>query len=435
MGHAADVGQRILIVRTSALGDVVHCLPVLTALRRHLPGARLGWVVEEAMAPLLEGHPDLDELFVARLRPWRRAPFAPRTLREIGRFVGALERFAAEVVLDLMGNHKGGILAALTFADRRLGLERRARREPSSAVWISEPVPARGEHAVERALSVLDGLGLPREPPDFGGEKLFRPSAGLGLRLEAPECSGGKLLRSGAERADSGVPGESGARLAGPTGGPRREEFRSSRDLAPAHPNTGAVAHRRAFAEGTAPPTAARSADPDAGSAAPGAGEPFAAILPGAAWGNKRYPPERWGKLARLLREATGLPSRIAAGPHEDALAREVERTSGGAAVAVPAPTLPQLAALLRAANLVLGGDTGPLHLAHALGRPVVCVMGPTDPGASGPYGAPGAALWHALPCSFCYKRMDEAKACLLAIRPEDVAARAREILARHVAA
>src|SRR5258708_23857252 len=71
---------RILLVRTSSLGDVVHSLPVLAALRRHLPRARLGWVVEEAYAPLLGGHPDLDQLIVVRLRHWGQRPWRARPL-------------------------------------------------------------------------------------------------------------------------------------------------------------------------------------------------------------------------------------------------------------------------------------------------------------------------------------------------------------------
>jgi lipopolysaccharide heptosyltransferase I len=330
---------RILIVRTSALGDVVHSLPVLAALRRHFPSARIGWVVEEAMAPVLAGHPDLDELLRVRLRAWRRAPVAPRTLREVGAFLGALDRFDADVTLDLMGNHKAGILAALSFADRRLGAARRFRREPSSSVWNSEGVTPRGEHAVDRALSLLGGLGLPPEPADFGPEKIFR---------QAPEVS-----------------------------------------------------------------------EP----------EPFALIHPGAGWANKIYPPERWGEVARRLAASSGIAVRVASAQGEEGLAAAIAAASGGAARVVPAADLPTLAALLRRARLVLGGDSGPTHLAHALGSPVLMVMGPTDPARHGPYGAPERALWRLLPCSFCYRRFGETKACLLEIPADRVAARAAELL------
>jgi lipopolysaccharide heptosyltransferase I len=347
--NVIDSGLRILLVRTSALGDVVHALPVLTALRRHLPGARIGWVAEAGMAPLLAGHPDLDELLVVALRRWRRRPFASTTRRELAAFLRGLDAFAPEVVLDLMGNHKAGAIAALTLADRRIGLARPYRREPSSAVWISEGVAPRGPHAVDRMLSALDGLGLPDGPADFRGDVLFPgATAAIGRRL------------AGLAEADT----------------------------------------------------------------------PFALLHPGAGWGNKRYPPAWWGEAARRLREATGVPTRVAVAPGEEDLASAVAAASAGAAAAVPAPDLPSLAALLRAARLVLGGDTGPLHLAHALGAPVLMLMGPTDPERNGPYAAPERALFRRLPCSFCYRIFDDAKPCLLEIPPRRVAERAAELIA-----
>ncbi|HEX5720540.1 MAG TPA: glycosyltransferase family 9 protein [Thermoanaerobaculia bacterium] len=329
--------MNVLLIRTSALGDVVHCLPVLTALRRHFPSAKIGWVIEGAMAPVLAGHPDLDELLVVRLRAWRKRPFSPETRREIAAFRDALDRFAPDVTLDLMGNHKAGFLSALTLCDRRIGPARPGRREPSSAFWISEPVEIHGTHAVDRALSILTPLGIPLEPADFGGSKIFQNEP------EIPE-------------------------------------------------------------------------------------PPFLLIHPGAGWPSKRYPPERWGEVARRLREATGLPTWVPVAPGEEGLASEVEAAGGGAVRTMPAD-LPTLATLLRRARLVMGGDSGPTHLAHALGTPVLMLMGPTDPARHGPYGAPERALWKLLPCSFCYRRFDETKACLLDIPADQVAQRATELL------
>ena len=346
--------MRLLIVRTSALGDVVHALPVLTALRRHFPRARIGWVVEEAMAPVLAGHSDLDELLIVRLRAWGRRPLARATVRGLGAFFAALDRFAPDVVLDLMGNHKAAMISALTLADRRIGAAWAHRREPASAIWINEPVVPRGIHAVDRMLSLLEPLGVPEEPADFGGKKLFR---------------GEKDGSDGSDRSDG-------------SDGLSRE---------------GA----------------------------------FTLLHPGAGWENKIYPPAWWGEAARRLRAAAGVATRVATAPGEERLAAAVAAASGGAARAVPAGDLPALAALLRAAGLVLGGDSGPVHLAHALGTPVLMVMGPTDPARNGPYGAPQLALWQRLPCSFCHRRMAGTKACLLEIPPDRVAARAAELLAR----
>lgn len=325
--------KRILILRTSALGDVVHCLPVLTSLRRHFPTARLGWVVEGAMAPVLEGHPDLDELIPIRLRPWRRAPLAHRSVREVGAFLAQLAAFRADVAVDLMGNHKAGVLAGLSWSDNRIGLARSFRREPSSALWISHSVEPRGRHAVERALSVLTALGIPAEPPDFGGDKLFR-----GL---------------------------------------------------PSWPERG-----------------------------------FVLIHPGAGWGNKIYPPERWAKVAQAI-ASEGFEVRVVLAPGEEQLGRTILGQGHPKVGSLEAPDLPSLARALRASRLVLAGDTGPMHLAHALGTAVVAVMGPTDPETHGPFGCPGNTVSIKLPCSFCHQRFDGPRACMLAIEPEQIVATA----------
>lgn len=338
--------MRILIVKTSALGDVVHALPVLGALRRHFKEARIAWVVEEWIAPLLAGHPDLDEVIPVRLGAWRKRPFARATLRELGRLRAQVASFAPEIALDLMGNHKAGVLSALSLADRRLGPARPFRREPSSAIWINEGVAlpeGQSGHAVDRMLAVLRGLGLPEEPAEFQPEKILA-TAEIG---QVPE---------------SGLP-------------PR-----------------------------------------------------FALLHPGAGWGNKKYPAAHWGQALAALRRETGLPGLVAAGPGEESLAAAIVQASDGTARSVAAE-IPAFAALARRAEIVLGGDSGPTHLAHALGRPVLMVMGPTDPLLHGPYGAPRLALAKRLPCSFCHRRFAEVKACLLEIAPREVATRAGEIL------
>ena len=337
--------MRILLLRTSALGDVVHCLPVLRALRRTLPEARIAWVVEKVFAPILDGHPDLDTVIPVRMRGWRKKPFSRPVRREIFDAVGAMRSFRPDVALDLMGNHKAGVLARLSGAKRILGARRQDRREPSSALWIRETVPVASRHAVDRALDLLAPLDVPSAPVDFGGDLLLKP---------AP---------------------------------PEAEAFLATR--------------RR----------------------------PFVLIQAGAGWGNKTYPPALWGEVARCLGAAAGVDVLVPIAPGEAHLAEGVVEASDGAAEAVDAGSFFVLAALVRESRLLLGGDTGPLHLAHALGTPVLAVMGPTDPERHGPYGSTDATLVHRLPCSFCYKRLEEAKACLLHVSPRSIVARALDLL------
>jgi lipopolysaccharide heptosyltransferase I len=331
--------DRILLVRTSALGDIVHSLPVLAALRRRYSDARIGWVVDESFAPLLAGHGLIDELVPVPLRRWRSARSGRRRLAEVLAFLSRLRRFRAQVAIDLMGNHKGALLARLSGAPVRIGARRPDRREPASSIWINSPAAVTGRHAASRAFSLLGPLGI--ETPtqlDF-----------------APEA-----LTCGADHV------------------------------------------------------------PDAS---------YVYLHPGAAWGNKRYPPELWGRVATEL-VAAGIDTWVGAGPGEEALADRVVAASGGAAHRIEAPTLEHLAGAVRGARLVLAGDTGAVHLARALGVPVVAVHGPTDPELHGPYAAPSSVVVRRLPCSFCHQRMEIAKACLAGVDPHDIGERAQALLA-----
>ena len=334
----AGAPSRILIVRTSAMGDIVHTLPLARALRRRFPAARIGWVVERHFAPLLADFTAVDDVLEIALRDWRRRPLARATWKELATFLRRLHAFAPEVVIDAMGNHKSALIAAISLADRRLGARRSDRREPSSALWLSESVPLLGDHAVDRTLSLLRGLGHDDAVVEFAGDEIL----------------------ASAEATDATPP---------------------------------------------------------------------LLIHPGAGWRNKEYPPARWARVANRLAAKTGLPLGVLSGPGEEDLAREIADSSSAAQV-LSAPTLESLTAHLRRARLLLAGDTGPLHLARAVGTQVLCVLGPTDPARNGVYAAPDRNIANVLPCSFCYKRFNEVKACLLTIEPDLVAARAEAILA-----
>jgi ADP-heptose:LPS heptosyltransferase len=153
-------------------------------------------------------------------------------------------------------------------------------------------------------------------------------------------------------------------------------------------------------------------------------------VHPGASWPNKRYPAPRWGEVGRRVTTATGLPGVVVGGPGEHELASAAVTASAGALRPVATPDLATLAAVLRRARLVLGSDSGPIHLAHALGATVLCLLGPTDPATHGPYGRPDSSLWRQLPCSFCHRRFDAPKACLTTLPPAVVAERAASLAA-----
>jgi heptosyltransferase-1 len=145
-----------------------------------------------------------------------------------------------------------------------------------------------------------------------------------------------------------------------------------------------------------------------------GAGTPFALLNPGAAWPNKRWPPQRFGEVATFLNEVRGLTSVVLWGPGEQALAREVVAASNGAASVAPPTTRADLLALARAASLVVSGDTGPLHIAAAAGTPVVAIFGPTDPARNGPWEPADVTVSRYETCRCHYRRRcREAQWCL----------------------
>lgn len=341
--------MNILLIRTSAMGDVVHSLPVLHALRRAHPEARIGWVVEKAFAPLIQGHPGLDEVFPVKMRGWRKGLGKSAIRREIRTAMGSIRSFQADVAIDLMGNHKAGLLARLSGARRIVGPRKQDRREPSSAFWVHEGVPVDAEHAVDRALAIVRGFGTTEEA-DFGGSHIL-PNAPAAAR-----------------------------------------QFLAERE------------------------------------------KPYVLIQAGAGWGNKTWPPAFWGDVARRLATEDNVEVWVPVAPGEEHLAEAVAASSQGCARTVDAGPWDVLTALIRGSRLLLGGDTGPLHLADALGTPVLAVMGPTDPRRHGPYSQMDRVVVEPLPCSFCYKRLSEARACLLRIAPANVAGRAREILGQKVA-
>ena len=132
---------------------------------------------------------------------------------------------------------------------------------------------------------------------------------------------------------------------------------------------------------------------------------PFALLNPGAAWPNKRWPAERFGEVAAFLREIRGIASFVLWGPGEEGLAGAVVDASGGAARIAPRTGLPDLLALCRAASLMVSGDTGPLHIAAAVGTPIVAIFGPTDPHRNGPWAPEDITVSRFGACGCHYER------------------------------
>ena len=160
---------------------------------------------------------------------------------------------------------------------------------------------------------------------------------------------------------------------------------------------------------------------------------PFALINPGAAWPNKRWPPERFGEIAAFLRDVRGFESIVLWGPGETVLAQAVVDASGGAASVAPPTTIADLLALSRAAALMISGDTGPIHIAAAAGLPVVAIFGPTNAARNGPWSAADVTISRYDQCGCHYdRRCHEAQWCLGSVSVAEVTAAIQQRLSVH---
>ncbi|HEV3307718.1 MAG TPA: glycosyltransferase family 9 protein [Candidatus Sulfotelmatobacter sp.] len=349
--------ERLLIVRLSAMGDVIHTLPAVHFLRQAFSRAHIGWLIEERWAELLcaPGYPRrgsrsalrplVDEVHAVNLKGWGKSPFSISTLQQAATTWNDVRGARYDIAVDLQGAIRSAMLARWSGAPVVYGAGE--PRESPASLWYTRKVVARGRHVVEQNLSVAEAVGE-------------RP-----LEVPAAEISCDFPLD------------------------PRAEE-RIDQRLA-----------KRNIRE-------------------------FAILNPGAGWGAKRWPAERYGEVARGLAKF-GVRSILNDGPGEEELVRAAEGASGGTAQAISC-TITELIALTRRARLFVGGDTGPLHLAAALRVPVVGIYGPTDPARNGPYGTRSVVLRSSGSVT-SHARRAEAEEGMLGIGSDEVVVAAKRLL------
>jgi heptosyltransferase I len=351
--------SRLLIVRLSSMGDVIHTLPAAQALRAAFPSSTIGWLIEERWAELLcapgtplrgprsAQRPLVDWVHTVNLVGWRRSLFSLHTVQNVARTWNDVRAAHYDVAIDLQGAMRSALLARRSGARVIYGAAQ--SRESPASLWYTRQAFTRGLHVIEQNLSIA--------------EAVMENEAVAKIKMKAP-------------RAD--FPRDPAA------------EVRIGQRLAEKNISD------------------------------------FAILNPGAGWGAKRWPAERYGQVAREL-ASLGLRTILNYGPGEQELAQTAQSVSCGTAESMSC-TITELIALTRRARLFIGGDTGPLHLAAALGIPVVAIFGPTDPARNGPYATrsivlrnPSSATTHA--------RRSQPEAGLLEISTDAVFAAAREVL------
>ncbi len=320
--------MKILIVRLGSLGDIVHTVPVVAAIRGAYPQASVHWLVDARQLEVLELVDGVDRIHV--LRP---------TAAGWASTVPALRRERFEVAIDFQGLIKSAALTRLSAARRTIGFAKSSLREPFAEHFYKEKIrPDEGGHVVRKNLSLLSALNIHQPAaPSFGFVK--KPSA---AEQQARVRTGGR----------------------------------------------------------------------------------FAMLNPGAAWPNKRWPPERFGRLAAEIQRRHALPSIVIWGPGERDLAEGIVATSNGAASPAPPTSIADLFALSAAAALMVSGDTGPLHIAAASGTPIVGLFGPTDPLRNGPWSPQDVSVSRFNACG-CHhqRRCTQSRWCLDDVRVEEVIA------------
>lgn len=337
--------MKILILKPSSLGDVVQALPVLRLLKRHFPAAEIHWWLDAALAPLLEGDPDL----VSVVRFERRRWASPVHWPEMWRSVRWLRAQSFDWVIDLQGLARSGAFAWLANGKLLVGLD--DPREGARGFYdIIVPRASFHTHAVDWYLAVLKRLGVPTHW-DF--------------------------------------------------------------HWLPKQPAVAERVRRKWPAEGVR----------------------WVAVLPGSRWSNKRWPIEHFAAvMTELAAHFTEIRFAVLGGADDVPLGEFLWRGFPERCVDLTGQTsLPEMVEWVRRCDLMLTNDTGPMHVAVALRKPVVAVFGPTEPRRTGPYGQLDNVLHHPLPCAPCLKprcAWPQPMECLTAIPPGDVAEHVRRLLA-----
>jgi lipopolysaccharide heptosyltransferase I len=333
--------QRILIFKPSAIGDVVHTLPILNLIKRRWPQASVSWLVTPLCAPLLENHPQVDEVIQFNRKRYGHAWRSPTATAAMLSFMKGLRQRRFDWVVDFQGLFRSGLMTWLTGAPVRVGFDDAREGAPwfythrvSSGGWWNQ-------HAIGRYLHLAAALGCDTQPVKF--------------QFSVEES----------DRAEV-------ATLLGPT-------------------------------------------------------QRYAVLIPGTNWVTKRWPAEKFAQLVAPLKAQFGLDSVVAGSPADAPLAQTIQ----GAINLAGRTTLPQTIALLERAALVIANDSGPMHIAAALGRPLVALYGPTSPLLTGPYERMDAVVRLDLPCSPCYARTCSHQSCLKWLEIEQVLQRAKEQMER----
>lgn len=347
---------RILIIKLSSLGDVVHALPVLTTVRNRFPTAYIAWAVEPRAEDVVRDHPLLDEVIVFDPTRWSRAmKKGPRLddLREARRLIRLLRGRRFDTVLDVQGVFRSGVLAWLTGAKTRISYSdtREANRYFMTRLVT---IDRTGRHAVESCLDVARAIGADGRPTDA----IFPTTTAAHERVAA---------------------------------------FLARQGISPE--------------------------------------ELLVVLAPSTSWPSKCWIEEGFATVGDALVQGWGARVILIGSRKEQPLIEGIAaKMQSPPLVAAGALSIKEVAALAERCDLFIGGDTGPLQIALAVGAPVVALFGPTNPALTGPL-HPGSITLRGTLCiegERCHQRVCETRECMRSISVRQVLTAAASQLARR---
>ena len=336
----------ILIVKLSAIGDVVHTLPALNALRHHFPKAHITWLVEAAAADLLKDHPALDRVIISRRKQWASELKTGRWrehVNQIRQFLTDLRDTRYDMIFDFQAALKGAMLIALAHGRRKIGFGSGMHHQEHSYLVLNEKIPmvSMEIHALQRELMLLEAVGIPTD------DVVYRLPINPAARQRATRLLG-----------------------------------MANRN--PAHP--------------------------------------VIAINPMAKWKTKLWPEERFAQLADQLIERMQATIYFTGGREDrSAIGRIMQMMQHEAVNLAGQTSLIDLAAVYEQVTCIITTDTGPMHIAAAVGQPVVALFGPTAEWRTGPYGAQHRIATATTACRPCFKRICPTLHCMGGISVEQV--------------
>ncbi len=366
--------SRILLIKPSALGDVVHTLPVLVKLRARYPRARIDWLITPENAEVVRYHPALSNVVLFARRDFSKRGRRWRAFLSFVDLLKQIRRAKYELVIDMHGQVRSAFFTLVSGAHVRIGFDRPIKRGVTISAehdlknvpnhgwrgaregsWIAYthriPIPTLDVHAIDRYLWVAPLLGLDDNPPD------------LTMHL-SPQASDrvNRLLE------EHGVP----------------------------------------------------------------ASKPLVVLVPGTIWETKHWTIEGFAGVARQFLQ-DGFAVALAGTVRDQQRCREIAAAAPGACDLSGKTTPADLAALIRRAEVAVTNDSGSMHVAASLGKPMVSVFGPTNPVHIGPYERPESVVRVDLPCSPCnYRRLSQCPfdhACMKQVTSAMVVERVRKIL------